>query len=108
MKKDIDSSFYSIDQTASVTECTGMMPAMPPSAEEQENLTDMLAIHCPPAAMEKDEAAAQWAHEAVRPSDERSSRKMRSAFRPSTAAAPNRPAQGHNRPSCGRSPAPER
>ena len=45
-----DHSFYSVEKLASATECTGLMPAMPPTMDGQEELADLMAIHCPPGA----------------------------------------------------------
>ena len=43
-----DESFYSIDTTASATECTGLMPAVPYTEDGRENLSELMAIHSPP------------------------------------------------------------
>ena len=43
-----DESFYSIETTASATECTGLMPAIPYTEDGRENLSELMAIHSPP------------------------------------------------------------
>ena len=43
-----DESFYSIETTASATECTGLMPAVPYTEDGRENLSELMAIHSPP------------------------------------------------------------
>ena len=51
MRKKPDQTFYDIADIQSATECTGLMPAMPPTEEGAENLSRLMAIHCPPGAM---------------------------------------------------------
>ena len=43
-----DESFYSVETTASATECTGLMPAVPYTEDGRENLSELMAIHSPP------------------------------------------------------------
>lgn len=45
-----DESFYSIETTASATECTGLMPATPDTEDGRENLSELMAIHAPATA----------------------------------------------------------
>ena len=60
MRKKPDQSFYDMPEVQSATECTGLMPAMPPTEEGAENLSQLMAIHCPPCAMPGGEEAKQW------------------------------------------------
>ena len=67
-----DASFYSIETTASATECTGLMPAVPYTEDGRENLSELMAIHSPPeAARRADPAASPGMRESVRPDDAR-------------------------------------
>ena len=63
MRKKPDQTFYDIADIQSATECTGLMPAMPPTEEGAENLSQLMAIHCPPGAMPGGEEAKQWERE---------------------------------------------
>lgn len=42
-----DASFYSVETTASATECTGLMPAIPETEDGRENLSELMSIHEP-------------------------------------------------------------
>ena len=44
-----DESFYSVETTASATECTGLMPAIPETEDGRENLSELMSIHEPKA-----------------------------------------------------------
>lgn len=62
-----DESFYSIDTTASATECTGLMPAVPYTEDGRENLSELMAIHSPPeVAKRADLSHSQGMRESVR------------------------------------------
>jgi hypothetical protein len=37
--------FYDLNQVASFTECTGLMPSLPQNEEEDENYADLFATH---------------------------------------------------------------
>ena len=60
---------YSIENTQSATECTGLMPAMPQTGEEAAQLSELMAIHCPPDAKQARRAPAAPADAAAHPSD---------------------------------------
>lgn len=96
MDKHSDDPFYDIENTQSATECTGLMPAAPETADEAEHLSRLMAIHCPPSSMWEGPGAKQSAGEAADPSDAHSSQKRRRACRPATSPAPSRPPQGRN------------
>ena len=67
-----DESFYSIETTASATECTGLMPAIPYTEDGRENLSELMAIHSPPeAATRADPARSPGMRESVHPGDAR-------------------------------------
>ena len=67
-----DESFYSVETTASATECTGLMPAVPYTEDGRENLSELMAIHSPPeAAKRADPAASPGMRESVRHDDAR-------------------------------------
>ena len=68
----------------SATECTGLMPAMPDTAQQQAQLASLMAIHCPPSATPEDQAGRQSAGEAVHPCGGRSQPTNQSTPRPST------------------------
>ena len=107
MDKHIDHSFYSVEKLASATECTGLMPAMPPTMDGLEELTDMMAIHCPPGANGAGGEAHQWERAVSHPSDEHSRLTRIVGTRLSNAPAPSRLPQGHNHRGSGHAPAPE-
>lgn len=48
-----DESFYSIDTTASATECTGLMPAVPYTEDGRRHLSELMAIHSPPETADR-------------------------------------------------------
>ena len=50
-----DESFYSIETTASATECTGLMPAVPYTEDGRENLSELMAIHSPPEVAKRED-----------------------------------------------------
>lgn len=65
-----DESFYSIETTASATECTGLMPAVPYTEDGRENLSELMAIHSPPeTATRVDPARSRGMRESVHPGD---------------------------------------
>lgn len=65
-----DASFYSIETTASATECTGLMPAVPYTEDGRENLSELMAIHSPPeVARRADPAASPGMRESVHHDD---------------------------------------
>ena len=67
-----DESFYSMETTASATECTGLMPAVPYTEDGRENLSELMAIHSPPeAATREDPARSPGMRESVYPGDGR-------------------------------------
>lgn len=67
-----DESFYSIDTTASATECTGLMPAIPYTEDGRENLSELMAIHSPPeVAMRADLSQSPGMRESVHHDDAR-------------------------------------
>lgn len=67
-----DESFYSIETTASATECTGLMPAVPYTEDGRENLSELMAIHSPPeTATRADPARSPGMRESVHPDDAR-------------------------------------
>lgn len=66
-KRKVD-PFYSIENTQCTTECTGLMPAMPQSGEEAAQLSELMAIHCPPGAIQARQAAAAQGDAALHPS----------------------------------------
>ena len=67
-----DESFYSIETTASATECTGLMPAVPYTEDGRENLSELMAIHSPPeVAKRTDPARSPGMRESARPDDAR-------------------------------------
>ena len=67
-----DESFYSVETTASATECTGLMPAVPYTEDGRENLSELMAIHSPPeVARRTDPAASPGMRESVRHDDAR-------------------------------------
>lgn len=105
MNNHIDHSFYSVEKLASATECTGLMPAMPPTMDGQEELTDMMAIHCPPGANGAGGEAHQWERAVSHPSDEHSRLTRKVGTRLSNAPVPNHPAQGRNQRGSSPSPA---
>ena len=53
-----DESFYSVETTASATECTGLMPAVPYTEDGRENLSELMAIHSPPEVARREDPAA--------------------------------------------------
>ena len=108
MRKKPDQSFYDMPEVQSATECTGLMPAMPPTEEGAENLSQLMAIHCPPGAMPGGEEAKQWEREVAHPSDAHNRLRNTQPRRPSSAPAPSRPPQGRNQPGSAPSPAQER
>ena len=62
-----DESFYSVETTASATECTGLMPAVPYTEDGRENLSELMAIHSPPeVAKRADPAASPGMRESAR------------------------------------------
>ena len=67
-----DESFYSMETTASATECTGLMPAVPYTEDGREYLSELMAIHSPPeVAKRADPAASPGMRESVRHDDAR-------------------------------------
>ena len=108
MQKKPDQSFYDMPEVQSATECTGLMPAMPPSEEGAENLSQLMAIHCPPGAMPGGEEAKQWEREVAHPSDAHNRLRNTQSRRSSSAPAPSRPPQGRSQPGSALSPAQER
>ena len=42
-----DDSLFNIQQAASMTECTGLLPAQVETPEEKRNIADLGAIHPP-------------------------------------------------------------
>lgn len=50
-----DESFYSVDTTASATECTGLMPAIPYTEDGRKHLSELMAIHGPPEVTERED-----------------------------------------------------
>ena len=46
-KKPEDDSLLRIQQAASMTECTGILPAQVETAEEKRNIAELAAIHSP-------------------------------------------------------------
>ena len=67
-----DESFYSVEATASATECTGLMPAVPYTEDGRENLSELMAIHSPPeVARRADPARSPGMRESVHPDDAR-------------------------------------
>ena len=87
MKTPKDETFYDISNTQSATECTGLMPAMPETAQQQAQLAGLMAIHCPPVAKQADQAHGQSAHEAAHPSDAHSQQTNTPANRPASKSA---------------------
>lgn len=83
-----DDDFPSVN-TQSATECTGLMPAMPDTAQQQAQLAGLMAIHCPPAATQAGQAAAQSAHAADGPSDAHNPRMNTPSSRQASKSAPN-------------------
>lgn len=98
---------YDVENLASATECTGLMPAMPPSADGAEELTAMMAIHCPPG-MGAGGEAHQWTHAVEHPSDEHNPRRNAPNTRPAMRYTQNHPQQGRNPAWTSPSPAGER
>ena len=96
MRKKPDQSFYDMPEVQSATECTGLMPAMPPSEEGAENLSQLMAIHCPPGAMPGGGEAKQWEREVAHPSDAHSSPRRRRCARPATSGNRSQPRSGQN------------
>ncbi len=43
--KDKKNPFFETEDVASVTECTGLMPALPKDGEQDENYASLYAIH---------------------------------------------------------------
>ena len=67
-----DESFYSVETTASATECTGLMPAVPYTEDGRENLSELMAIHSPPeVAKRADLSRSPGMRESVRHDDAR-------------------------------------
>ena len=67
-----DESFYDVETTASATECTGLMPAVPYTEDGRENLSELMAIHSPPeVARRADPARSPGMRESVHHDDER-------------------------------------
>lgn len=95
-KKERDQSFYSIENVQSATECTGVMPAMPETMEGQENLSEMMAIHCPPGAMAEGSSDRQWERAVADPSDVHSSLTKKAVTHRAMSPAPSHPPQAHN------------
>lgn len=62
-------TFYDISNTQSATECTGLMPAMPDTAQQQAQLASLMAIHCPPSAKPERQVNARSGNAAAHPSD---------------------------------------
>lgn len=108
MDKTPDSTFYAIDDVQSTTECTGLMPAMPPDVEGAEELSGLKAIHCPPGAMAEGQANPQWEHAVAHPSDVHSQLTKKAASHQASSPARNHPAQGRNQPGFSPSQARER
>ena len=66
-----DESFYNVETTASATECTGLMPAVPYTEDGRENLSELMAIHSPPeVAKRADPARSPGMRESVHRDDE--------------------------------------
>ena len=65
---DVDPSFYSIENTASATECTGLMPALPADQLSHESLSELMAIHGPDPSIDQDPGYQQSPHGGARPS----------------------------------------
>ena len=103
-----ENTFYSVENLASATECTGLMPAMPPTMDGQEELTGMMAIHCPPGANGAGGEAHQWERVVSHPSDEHSRLTRKVGTRLSNAPVPSHPAQGRSQRGSSPSPAGER
>lgn len=40
-----DNPFYDVEDVASYTECTGLMPALPRTEDQDENLASLYAVH---------------------------------------------------------------
>lgn len=45
MDENRENPFYEVQDVASYTECTGLMPALPRSEEQDENLASLYAVH---------------------------------------------------------------
>lgn len=45
--------FFDAEQVASLTECTGLMPALPKDAQQDVNYAELYAIHCAKRKPEK-------------------------------------------------------
>ena len=45
-----------VEEVASVSECTGLMPALPVAPAQARQLAGLMAIHCPPGANAPDPA----------------------------------------------------
>lgn len=45
MDENRDNPFYDVENVASYTECTGLMPALPGTEEQDENLASLYAVH---------------------------------------------------------------
>lgn len=73
----------------SATECTGLMPAMPDTAQQQAQLACLMAIHCPPSATQAGQAASQSSHAAVGPSGEHNPPTNTPSSRPASKSAPS-------------------
>jgi len=63
-----DKSFYSIENTASATECTGLMPALPADNLSHESLSELMAIHGPDPSIAEDPGYQPPPHGGARPS----------------------------------------
>ena len=100
MEQNRDKSFYSIEQTTSATECTGLMPAMPTSVQGQEELSKLMAIHGPPGAMAQGQESLQWEHAVAHPSDEHNRQMKKAGNRPSTSADQNHQPTDRNPSAC--------
>lgn len=69
---DTDESFYSVQSTASATECTGLMPAVPYTEDGRDHLSELMAIHSPPEVDKRaDLSRSPGMRESVRHDDAR-------------------------------------
>lgn len=88
-----------LDQTEDVAcarECTGLMPAMPVSPVGRENLSGLMAIHCPDCAKEQAPSSPSQPDADAHPSDEHTAPKKRSCCRRAKGSCQRRQDEDRN------------
>ena len=96
MKKYSLDRIHDVETVQSATECTGLYAAAPDEPDDALNLSRLMAIHCPPDAMEEAAARPQSADEAAGPFDAPSPRRSTPGGHPARQCPPSRPQPGRN------------